>query len=184
MNTTRVAIIALLSVGLLSVSFRAPAPTHEPALEPLAAQAAEATEVAARIDAKLTELNRHLAPSQVVRIRDAILRSSERHQLDPFLLIAMMKVESTGNPAARSPKGALGLMQVMPYMIGPMDLAGNPSTIEANIEASASILSGNIRRLGEEDGISAYFWGSDIRGTGYLDRVKNAREWSAREVRS
>ena len=33
----------------------------------------------------------------------------------------------------------------------------------------------NIRRLGEDDGISAYFWGSDIRGVAYLARVKQAR---------
>ena len=95
-----------------------------------------------------------------------------------------MKVESTGRPEARSPLGALGLMQVMTYMIGPMDLAGNPSTIEANIEAGCVILAGNIRRLGEDDGISTYFWGSQIRGTAYLDKVRAAQDSLGRDVRS
>ncbi len=75
-------------------------------------------------------------------------------------------------------------MQVMPYIIRPLDLAGNPSTIEANIEASCMILSSDIRRLGEDDGISTYFWGSDIRGTGYLEKVRAAQESLVRDVRS
>jgi len=65
-----------------------------------------------------------------------------------------------------------------------MDLAGNASTIEANIEAGCSILAATIRRLGEADGISAYFWGSDIRGVTYLNRVRSARERLKREIPS
>jgi hypothetical protein len=49
------------------------------------------------------------------------------------------------------------------------------ATIESNIEAGCWILAGNIRRLGEEEGISSYFWGSDIRGLGYLEKVRAAR---------
>jgi hypothetical protein len=66
-------------------------------------------------------------------------------------------------------------MQVMPHMAEPLGLGGNLATIDANIEAGCWILADNIRRLGEEDGISAYFWGSNIRDVVYLDRVKKAR---------
>jgi hypothetical protein len=62
-------------------------------------------------------------------------------------------------------------MQVMPYMSAQMEIAGNLTTIENNIEAGCLILSDNIRRLGIEDGISTYFWGSEIRGVSYLQRV-------------
>ena len=31
-------------------------------------------------------------------------------------------------------------------------------------------------RLGEEEGISSYFWGSEIRGLAYLEKVQAARE--------
>jgi hypothetical protein len=46
------------------------------------------------------------------------------------------------------------------------------------------ILADNIRRLGESDGISAYFWGSDIRGVAYLNRVRAARDRFEREIQS
>jgi hypothetical protein len=66
-------------------------------------------------------------------------------------------------------------MQVMPNMLAPLALAGNSTSIESNVEAGCRILAENIRRLGEDDGISAYFWGSEIRSVAYLDRVRAAR---------
>ncbi len=136
------------------------------------------------ITGRLGELNPHLTPGQLERIEAAVSRYSAKYGLDPLLVAAVIEVESSGRPWARSPAGALGLMQVMPYMIRPMAMAGNPSTVEANVEAGCAILAANIRRLGEEDGISAYFWGSDIRGVGYLQRVQSARERFRMEIRS
>jgi hypothetical protein len=75
-------------------------------------------------------------------------------------------------------------MQVMPHMSEARILAGNLTTIESNVAAGCSILADNIRRLGEDDGISAYFWGSDIRGVAYLDRVRAARATVRRLVES
>lgn len=43
-----------------------------------------------------------------------IERTSRRHGLDASLLRAVIQVESGYDPNARSPKGALGLMQLMP----------------------------------------------------------------------
>ena len=57
------------------------------------------------------------------------------------------------------------IASVHPYT--PLEVAGNLTTVESNVEAGCMILSDNIRRLGEADGISAYFWGSDIRGVQY-----------------
>jgi soluble lytic murein transglycosylase-like protein len=136
------------------------------------------------IAARLSQLNPQLMPAEAQRIEAAVLRYSEKYDLDPLLVTAVIEVESGARPWARSEKGALGLMQVMPYMIRPMDLAGNPSTIEANVEAGCMILSGNIQRLGEADGISAYFWGSRIRGVTYLNRVRAAQDRLREELRS
>jgi soluble lytic murein transglycosylase-like protein len=177
MTRVRVIVLALLATCLLSGRAQdgrlgAPAPGDL------------AADVSADITRRLDELNPHLTEAQIARIREAILRYSAKHSLDPLLVTAVIEVESAARPWARSPKGALGLMQVMPYMIRPMGFAGNASTIEANIEAGCIILADNIRRLGEEDGISAYFWGSDIRGVTYLNRVRSARDRLKREIPS
>lgn len=177
MTRARVIVLALLATSLLSgrapdAGFGAPA------------AGVAGVDVSADITRRLDELNPHLTETQISRIREAILRYSQKYSLDPLLVTAVIEVESAARPWARSPKGALGLMQVMPYMIRPMDLAGNASTIEANIEAGCMILADNIRRLGEQDGISAYFWGSDIRGVTYLNRVRAAQERLKREIPS
>ena len=124
---------------------------------------------------ELAKVNPGLTALELQRIGVAVMRNSEKYRVDPDLIIAVIKVESTARPWAVSASGALGLMQVMPHMGDTMDLPGNLTTIEVNIEAGCRILADNIRRLGENDGISAYFWGNDIRGVAYLDRVRQAR---------
>ena len=128
--------------------------------------------------------NPHLSTAERERIGRAVLRSSGNYRLDPQLVTAIILVESGARPWALSPKGAVGLMQVMPHMTETLMLAGNLTTIESNVEAGCSILADNIRRLGEDDGISAYFWGSEIRGVAYLDRVRAARATVRRLVAS
>jgi soluble lytic murein transglycosylase-like protein len=177
MTRAQVIVLALVASSMLSGR----APNGDLGLPAVGDPRAD---VSAYIIERLHELNPHLTEAQSARIRDAIVRYSRKYSLDPLLVTAVIEVESAARPWARSPKGALGLMQVMPYMIRPMGLAGNASTIEANVEAGCMILAGNIRRLGEEDGISAYFWGSDIRGVTYLNRVRAARERLKREIAS
>jgi soluble lytic murein transglycosylase-like protein len=132
----------------------------------------------------LSGVNPGLSAPELGRIGAAVVRYSGKYALDPELVTAVLLVESSARPWARSPKGALGLIQVMPNMARPMGIAGNLSTIETNIEAGCLILAGNIRRLGEEDGISAYFWGSEIRGVSYLTRVQATRARVRQELRS
>jgi soluble lytic murein transglycosylase-like protein len=129
---------------------------------------------AARIAAIVRSRNPELSDAESARIGRAVVRSASTYHLDPDLVTAVVIVESGARPWARSRKGALGLMQVMPHMVQDMQLAGNLTTIESNIEAGCLILADNIRRLGEDDGISAYFWGSHIRGVAYLSRVRAA----------
>jgi soluble lytic murein transglycosylase-like protein len=132
--------------------------------------------VTAAIVAHLEERNSALSPEEQERVIDAVLRSSRRYGLDPFLVTAVLLVESDVRPWAESGKGAIGLMQVMPYMAAGLPLAGNLATIESNVEAGCFILADNIRRLGEARGISSYFWGRRIRGFAYLEKVQKARE--------
>ena len=128
-----------------------------------------------QIAERLRRLNSTLTERQLRRIAAAVLKYSSKYELDPQLVTDVMQVESTARPWVRSPAGAVGLMQVMPHMASRLDITGNLTTVESNVEAGCMILADNIRRLGEDDGISAYFWGSEIRGASYLQRVRAAR---------
>ena len=58
---------------------------------------------------------RPLAPRAVrQRFDSLVLEHASRHNLRPDLVRAVIQVESGFNPRARSPKGAMGLMQLMP----------------------------------------------------------------------
>lgn len=131
--------------------------------------------ITAALVAHLEDRRSSLSDEERTRVVEAVLRSSRRHGLDPFLVIAVLLVESDARPWAESGKGAIGLMQVMPYMAEKMPLAGNLTTIESNVDAGCFILADNIRRLGESKGISSYFWGRHIRGVAYLQKVQETR---------
>jgi soluble lytic murein transglycosylase-like protein len=171
-------LLCLLAALLLTDGERARAPGGR---EPAEAGAGFG---AAEVAATLARANRELAPAEVERIASAVVRYSRKYAIDPVLVTAVLLVESRARPWARSPKGAIGLMQIMPHVIMPSMVAGNLATIESNIEGGCYVLADNIRRLGEEDGISAYFWGSNIRGLAYLARVRAAREAVLRQAES
>ena len=132
--------------------------------------------VAEKAEEVIASWNPSLSAHEQARIGAAVERYSEAYSLDPDLVLGVILVESNARPWAHSPKGAVGLMQVMPYMMEPLGLAGNFATIESNIAAGCFILAHNIDRLGFEDGISAYFWGTDIRDRAYLEKVLEARQ--------
>jgi hypothetical protein len=131
--------------------------------------------ITAALVAHLNDRKSSLSVEEQRRVIEAVLRSSRRYGLDPFLVIAVLLVESDARPWAESGKGAIGLMQVMPYMAEKLPLAGNLTTIESNVDAGCFILADNIRRLGEAKGISSYFWGRRIRGVAYLEKVQETR---------
>lgn len=164
-------LLALAAVGLVSGG-SAPGPAPQAAAEATHGRVFGAEAVAEVVG----DRNPLLSPRERRRIGAAVERYSEKYGLDPVLVTAVLLKESDARPWVRSPKGAVGLMQVMPHMARGLGLAGNLTTIETNIEAGCIILAGNIRRLGERDGISAYFWGSRIRDTAYLQRVLATRE--------
>ncbi|UCE86520.1 MAG: transglycosylase SLT domain-containing protein [Deltaproteobacteria bacterium] len=176
---SRAGVLSIVSIALFLTSPLAGRQPDDAARRGASTRAIDAPAV----ERILAQVNRALSPPERKRIAAAVVRYSDKYGLDPALVTAVMLVESSARPWVRSPKGATGLMQVMPHIHAPMQMAGNLATIESNIEAGCLILAHNIQRLGEEEGVLAYFWGSDIRGGAYLQRVRAARADVERRLR-
>jgi hypothetical protein len=82
-----------------------------------------------------------------------IAEASQRFAVPPALISAVMRVESANDPAAVSPVGAMGLMQIMPATWSMLTtrhgLGSKPFEARANILAGAAYLREMLDRYGE-----------------------------------
>jgi len=88
---------------------------------------------------------------------EIIAAASQAHGVNPMLVRALIQVESKFRPTARSRKGAMGLMQLMPSTAREYNVS-NPFEPKANIEAGIKHLKTLIDRFGSsiELALAAY----------------------------
>ena len=86
---------------------------------------------------------------------EVIAAISEAHGVDPLLVRALIQVESNYKVRARSHKGAVGLMQLMPSTAREYNVR-NPYDPKANIAAGVKHLKSLIDRWGVELALAAY----------------------------
>ncbi len=79
------------------------------------------------------------APSAKVPVKTLISNVALKHRIDPDFVASVVKAESGFNPDAVSPKGARGLMQLMPRTAASLGV-GNSFDPAANMEGGTKYL--------------------------------------------
>lgn len=109
------------------------------------------------------------APSTAVSptLKELVERTSRAHQVDPLLVDSVIRAESNYNPNAVSPKGAEGLMQLMPTTARMMGVTNSFDPAE-NIEAGVKLLK-QLQDLYKDDRLALAAYNA---GPGAVDRFK------------
>jgi soluble lytic murein transglycosylase-like protein len=115
-------------------------------------------------------------------IEDHIDSEAERHSVDPALVRTMIRVESAWNHRARSHKGALGLMQLLPTTaarFGVTELYDPQENVTAGVRYLRFLLDrfdGNV-----ELAVAAYNAGENaVERNGGIPPYRETREYVAR----
>jgi soluble lytic murein transglycosylase-like protein len=122
-------------------------------------------------------LKKKVPESRAKEYASLIVKFSNKHQVDPYTILAMMEVESNYNPNLVGDANDTGLLQILPATQRYMGIKGNLFDPAVNIEVGAKYLAYNQKRFGRDLGIVAYNQGEGnvARGTyktWYLTKVK------------
>ncbi|HLS56176.1 MAG TPA: transglycosylase SLT domain-containing protein [Zeimonas sp.] len=172
-----------------------PVRSSQQAYDPLAQDAVRSAgdqNVTARSPLKLSPEQHKIAQFVAKKYRIAVAdvqhfvahayRTSKELRLDPYLVLAVMSIESNFNPNARSSAGAQGLMQVLTRVhvekfapFGGSTAAFDPV---ANISVGARILKEYLVREGSVEGALKSYVGAALHAhdSGYGFKVMSERE--------
>jgi len=124
-------------------------------------------------------------PAPAVSLDQAIAAGSQRYRIDPDLISSVIRAESNFNVRAVSPKGAQGLMQLMPKTASQLGVA-NPFDPGANVDGGTKYLRELIERYNFDlvKALAAYNAGPHrVEQYGGVPPYRETRGYVARIVR-
>ncbi len=101
---------------------------------------------------------------------DLYAETAKRHGLPEALVRSIVKAESNGNARAISPKGAIGLMQLMPGTA--RQLGVDPTIPEQNVDAGTRYLRDLLAKYEDKDDQVACAVAAYNAGPGAVDKYK------------
>jgi soluble lytic murein transglycosylase-like protein len=113
---------------------------------------------------------RYVAAERSRPFEDLIVENARQQGVRPDLVRAVMQVESAFNPRARSPKGALGLMQLMPATARQYGVV-NAFDPSENVRAGVSYLRALLDRYGNDETLALAAYNA---GPGAVDKYGQA----------
>ena len=127
-----------------------------------------------------------------IHFREGIARVAERYGLDPYLVAAVVQTESSYDPQAVSPAGAVGLMQLMPetatWVTSLKTWKGSDNPVltdpEDNLELGACYLAFLLQRFEGQTrpALAAYNAGQGVV-VGWVEAAKNADSFALSDIR-
>lgn len=146
---------------------------------------------------KILEANKDISFDMAYTIASTNIKYCEMyHSIDPFLLLAIQRVESRFNPKAISPMGAMGVCQVMPVNARHLSKCFGIcfsdtmllENVDFNTRCAVQILDDALASYKSKDGAIAYYNGGTYSAYYYImgnpkvpdetkQYVPNIKEW-------
>lgn len=111
---------------------------------------------------------------------DLYAETAKRHGLPEALVRSIVKAESNGNARAVSPKGAIGLMQLMPGTA--KQLGVDPTVPEQNMDAGTRYLKELLARYEDKDDQVARAVAAYNAGPGAVDKYKGVPPYRETQI--